>query len=379
MNLWQKLTIGLGRYAASAFFGLALLPDIGGAQPDKTPNSPLLKCWSRSSIVLPKNGIAADSDSVYFVSGDGKINAIDIKTGETTWSSEIGGNVSSEIIATKRSVYVVSTGTPGALKETASTFVRSLSRSTGLTNWSVELRFAEKYFAGETPAGIVVVASSGDIWTLNESDGTIVWKTGFSGALSASPKFGESGIMIGTTAKKVEVYSAADGRKISSMDLQFIPALVGNGTSSAAVYADERGGVYSSEIDSGDRNWKFKAGGRAADMQTIDGKILVASADNFVYFMSADYGNILWKRRMPGRIANGGVIGKRLAAFTVIGERSAYMVDLDNGRIVDQIALAGDDAFLLTPIRANGEYVIAATANGVVAYSTLCGQAKIAK
>ncbi|HLA96222.1 MAG TPA: PQQ-binding-like beta-propeller repeat protein [Pyrinomonadaceae bacterium] len=357
---------------ALALLGSVLLPNTGTAQAEKAPNSPLIKCWSHPANVLPHNGIATDSDNVYFVSGENKVNAIDVKTGETVWSSEVGGNLISEIVVTNRSIYAVSAGA----SETGPTFLRSLSRSTGLTTWSVELRFAEKYFIGETTAGIVVAASNGDIWTINEGDGTMKWKGAFTGTLSAPPRIGKAGIVIGTTAKKVEVFAAADGKRVRSMDVQFVPALVGNGTSSAAVYSDERGGVYSSEIDSGQRNWKFKAGGKIGDMLTFEWKILVSSADNFVYLMSADYGNILWKRRMPGRIANSGLIAADLAAVTVIGERMAYVIDLDSGRIVDQIALTGDDAFLLTSIRANGEYVIAATANGLTGFSTGCGKDK---
>ena len=129
----------------------------------------------------------------------------------------------------------------------------------------------------------------------------------------------------------------------------------------------------------GGKNWKFRAGGRVVYIRAVSDNVLLGSTDNFIYFMSVEYGNLLWKRRLPGRVANGGLVGRDLAVFTVVGDRSAYIVELEKGRLIDRLELSDEDAFLLTPIRANGKYLVAATANGISAFSTDCGKEKSGK
>ena len=107
-----------------------------------------------------------------------------------------------------------------------------------------------------------------------------------------------------------------------------------------SVYIDEKGNVFS--IDrKGSARWKFKAGGRIIFVKAVGDNLLLGSVDNFVYFMSAEYGNLIWKRRLSGRIASGGVIGDARAVFTVVGDRSAFVIELDDGRVVDERFLLG--------------------------------------
>ena len=72
-------------------------------------------------------------------------------------------------------------------------------------------------------------------------------------------------------------------------------------------------------------------------------------------------------------------IGNDLAVFTVVGDRSAYIVELERGRLIGRLDLAAENTFLLTPIRANGKYLIAATAGGLTAFSSECGNEKSGK
>lgn len=340
---------------------------------DKPDRTPFAKCWSRPASVVASAGIAADQVQGYFAADDGKVSAVDLKTGEIVWTTEVGGKVSSEILVTAKAIYAVSGTSQNAASAPNGSILRSLSRATGLANWSVQLPFTEWYFIGDTPAGIVVTSAKGDVWSMNEADGTVIWKSAVSGNVASSPRYGDEAIVIGTPPNKVEVLAVSNGIRLSSIQMKHTPTVVASLRSSTVVYADDRGGIYSSETG-GQQNWKFRSGGRIVYVRMIEDKILVGSADNFIYFIDVDYGNIIWKRRLPGRVAHGGIIGKDLAAFTVIGERSAFVIDLDTGRIVDQLTLTGDDAYLLTPIKANGIYLLAATATGISAFSSVCGK-----
>lgn len=349
---------------------------IVSAQPEKAP---LVRCWVRAASILSEAGIFADSSNAYFVVGESDLHAVDIRTGEIVWSTEIGGKILTSILATDRSLIVVSTGPETVPGNPGASIVRSMSSKTGIANWKRELPVAAHYFVGETRSGIAVVSSRSEILMLHEPDGTIVWSSSYNGRLVAVPEIGVEQVTIATAQKKVETFSATDGKRTGSFELKFVPVAVSLVGGSEAIYSDERGGVYSTNIDDSQRNWKFKAGGKVTALQTVGGKILLASVDNFVYLMSPDTGNIFWKRRMPGRIANMGMVSPKSVAVTIIGERSAFVIDADNGKFTDLITLNGDDAFLLTPIRANGTYLLTATVNGLSGFSTSCGQEKSGK
>ena len=216
-----------------------------------------------------------------------------------------------------------------------------------------------------------MVSSSGNVWFFDTAAGRLEWHSKARGGISSEPRINRDRILLAIDGRNVQEFSLEDGADINFVKVDGNPAFVGAGRSSAAVYSDERGNVHSINM-SGGKNWKFRTGGRVAFVRPVNGSVLLGSTDNFVYFMSVEYGSLLWKRRLPGRIANGGLIGTGLAVFTVIGERSAFVIELEKGRIVDRLDLGTEDAFLLTPLRANSRYLLAATASGISAFSTTC-------
>lgn len=356
---------------ATCFVVAAALPV--SAQTDaEPPITPLLKCWNRPSEISAVAGTAADSETVYFVTDKSTLSAVDIGSGEPVWSSEVGGSISTAILASGNAVYVVSTGEADAAKKKSA--IRAINRVSGITNWSVELPWAEEYFLGETAAGITVVASNGSIQTLRPSDGVYVWKTLFTGRPSATPDISSTEITIGVAGKKIEVFAPLEAKR--SIRIKSDSATIARALRGIAIYADDRGEIFSVDVSDSGRNWSYKTGGKITDITPVGGNVLVSSADNFVYLISIDNGHILWKRRMPGRIADVELVATDQAAVTVIGERSAFILEMDKGRVANQINLEGEDSFLTTPIRANGKYIVTATADGISAFSTECGTRK---
>lgn len=336
------------------------------------------KCWESTAAILPAAGIAADDTHGYFAVSAGKVIALDLESGEIAWTSEVGGNVRSDITVSDGVVFIVAFADDGESAAVRSPVLRALSAKTGLPNWSLELPNASRYFIEPTVDGLLAVSSDGTMFRLGRGDGRITWKSAASGPIAIPPRVNEDRVFVATTKRMVEEFELGNGRKVASVATEATPAFVGAGDDSTAVYSDPKGLVYSIKT-SGTKNWKFRAGGKIVVVKPVNDNVLLGSVDNFVYFMSVDYGNLLWKRRLPGRIANGALVRDNLAIFTVIGDSSAYLIELEKGRLVDQITLSGDDAFLLTPIRANGTYLLAATQNGMSAFSSSCGNEKSGK
>ncbi|HEX6280028.1 MAG TPA: PQQ-binding-like beta-propeller repeat protein [Pyrinomonadaceae bacterium] len=364
------------RLRAAAFSALVMLcvfgfVDATGQGDVESTSSKLTykKCWESPVEVLPVSGVTADNEHGYFVDRSGKLVALDLESGRIAWTAETGGMVRSDVIVSNgRALAVASPVWDGIL---ANPILRSFSSKTGLPRWNLELPRAEKYYLMVAGEGIAAVSDSGDLWLIDTADGRIEWHARARGRISSEPRIKENRVLLAIDGKNVQEFSLENGTSVSFVKVEGNPAFVGAGKSSAAVYSDERGNVHSINM-SGGRNWKFRVGGRVVYVRPVEGNVLLGSADNFVYFMSVEYGNLLWKRRLPGRIASGGLIGEGLAVFTVIGERSAFVLELEKGRIVDRLELGVDDAFLLTPIQANGKYLLAATANGLSAFSTAC-------
>ena len=340
---------------------------------ERSSETSFAKCWDVSTSVLSDQGISADETQGYFVSREGKIVAIELTSGTVAWTAEVGGKPISELVLADGKIYAIAV--PVRESSASKPVLRAFSSKTGLSLWNIELPASNKYFLTGNGEDLAVVSSDGALWFMEAEVGRIRWTASASGSVSTQPRIEADRLLIAAGGKRVEEFSIESGAKIASVNVDGVPAFVGAGKSSAAVYSDDRGNVHSIRMGGG-KNWKFRAGGRVVYIRAVSENVLLGSADNFVYFMSVEYGNLLWKRRLPGRIASGGLINRDIAVFTVVGDRSAYIVELDKGKLIDRLDLVGEDAFLLTPIRANGKYLLAATANGLTAFSTDCEKEK---
>lgn len=325
------------------------------------------KCWAIPASIDPSAGLSADQSAGYFADSGGKVTAVELKSGNIEWSSEVGGAVLSNILVTDRSVFVAAkTGTDAVL--------RSLSLETGLPGWTVPLPVSERFEIRRGEGTIFVIAFSGEIIAISEADGSVKWKNAIAERLRSAYVGDDAVIILGESGRS-KILSPLDGSEQGQIALSSKDLSISIRGRSNILVTDERGSLTSLD-PAGRRNWRFKSGGRIGFLRLIDDKALVGSADNFVYQIDTDRGNVIWKRRLPGRVANGGLINDEQAVFSVIGERTAYILDIKNGRVVDLLALTGEDSFLFTPIRANGAYLLAGTSNGIAAFSRGCAETK---
>jgi outer membrane protein assembly factor BamB len=341
---------------------------------EEEPAAPAFsKCWAISTSILSEQGVSADDSQAYYVTQEGKIAAVEFRTGTVAWTSDVGGKPLSELVLADGHLYTIAT----PIRETTNPkpILRAFSSKTGLSLWNVELPAAERYYLTSDGINLAVVSSAGSIWLIESESGRIRWSSSSAGVISSQPRIEAGRLLVAVNVKRVEEFSIETGSKVASAEVDGVPAFVRAGQSSAAIYSDDRGNVHSIQMGGG-RNWKFRAGGKVVYIRSVGDNVLLGSADNFIYFMSVEYGNLLWKRRLPGRVANGGLVSSGLAIFTVVGDRNAYIVELEKGKLIDRLELSNEDAFLLAPIRANGKYLIAATANGLTAFSPDCGKRK---
>lgn len=334
-------------------------------------SDPLIKCWSRSVSVSKIGGLSINSSYAYILSTESRIIAFDLRSGELSWATEIGGTERSELLSTERFIVIVTSRRNDNGEYKGAAQIRVLDSTTGLVKWSRELSEATKFYLGKTSKGLVVISNEGGIWLLDDQTGSIVWQRSFEGGLSATPRIGENGISIGTNNKRIQVFDVANGDISGDLPLEFKVDKIGDLVDSQLLFSDNRGTVFSTDRN-GNINWRFRAGGRIAELLAMDNDVLVASADNFVYLMSAGYGNIKWKRRLPGRLLHGIQIEKELAVFTVVGDESAYLIDLSKGKIIKLLALSEGADFLPISMKSKNGYLVMPTQKGMIAFSSTC-------
>ena len=94
-------------------------------------NDSMVKCWAYREPVSTVGGLLVDDTSVYGVTAEERVVALDRKSGEVIWTSEPGGGVALPIRSFNSSLIVVSkTASPDG-KPRAS-FIRSISKATGM-------------------------------------------------------------------------------------------------------------------------------------------------------------------------------------------------------------------------------------------------------
>lgn len=353
----------------SLLFSLALAlgsSDLS-AQTASSDNMSLKKCGEYKVEGLSENTLASDGQKVFFGTENGSILAVDPAAASSLWTTELGGEIVSNLLVADASIFVVTNPLASEGTSTGFSILRSLSKETGITNWSMRLPFSERIYLGSVRNSVIAVGREGLIVAVEMQTGSPIWKAQFSGAVTALPYFSASGIVFGTSEKRVVLISIEDGKELARNFGPFVPtAVVASGDS--LVVGDERGNVALIKAAGGKPVWKFKSGAGISHVAVSRKGILVTSRDNFIYLISMYNGDVIWKRRMPGRIIDSLLVAEHLIFSRVYGESSAFLIDLENGKITDRLTQNEKNYIQQVPVLIGNSKIVLATAVGLELY-----------
>ncbi len=336
----------------------------------------LVQCWSYREAVSVNGGLLVDNMNVYTVDAQERVVALDRKNGSVTWTSELGGSVVLPIRSINSTIIVVTrTNSPNA---SGTAFIRAISKATGITNWVSQLPSAQSYKLAGDERTIFVLAQDGPLVAVEPSNGAVRWSRDGSAFAGKESYLGANWIVRNKGPKTIEVVSLETWRTLGILQLSLLPKVVVSGRDGVLVAGDSRGNLESISLDRLSKNWKYKAGGAISHLILRDGNVIAASADNFVYSLSLSSGNVEWKRRMPGRVSSIGTLADSRLALTVVGEKTAYILDLSDGKFGDRVALGGDEEFVGYPLAGDDRFIVALTNQGVTAFSAGCAARKAA-
>lgn len=337
------------------------------------------RCWAYPTTDLG-SAIASDGTHIFTGGGAAKIESLTLD-GKKIWSSELGGTISSNLLSTQKGL-VLATSTERAAGEKATSILRSLSKETGITNWSVKLPDAERFLLGQNSAAIIVVSKNGMIQSIDSGDGSVKWKREIADGFAAEPVFSSTKVIVAGKANQIFSIALATGEIESMRKSLYAVTSLSELPSGEIVVGDERGNV--STLNGTDKPlWRFKSGGEISRIFTSGENILATSHDNFIYLLMARNGDVDWKKRLGGRVLQLANIGDRYVLTMSFEEDNVILTDLVTGKVAGQLVLGESEKLVAQPVSANGS-IFMLSDRAVYSYSIgICGDkdspAKVAK
>ncbi|MDQ3489657.1 MAG: PQQ-binding-like beta-propeller repeat protein [Acidobacteriota bacterium] len=335
-----------------------------------SPTVSLNKCWAYPIESVQYKFLASDNQLIFIAIEDGSVQAIDSKTSGSIWTTDLGGGIVSNIAINETNVFVATNSIAG--KDAAApeaSILRSLSKKTGITNWSIRLPFSAEMVLGGARGRIIAAGSEGTITALDNKTGNIDWKAPLSGQLSAALYFSSDTITYGTDQNEIVSISAETGERIFRRPVKFRPTAIAYLSENKIVTGDERGNVALINTLNGQSVWEFKSGAGISAISTSGSGLVVTSLDNFIYMISPKNGDVIWKRRMPGRILHGVLVTDNFVFALIYGESSAYLIDTKKGKLIDQLVQTDKNYQNRAPLLVNDSNIVFATADGVESHS----------
>ena len=325
------------------------------------------------------DALVADEDRIYVGTADGRVQALELKISSSVWRTELGGEIVSNMVTSEIGTVVVSNPVKTAESVPSESVLRSLSKETGVPNWTVRLPFSEYFFLGKVNGSIAVVGVEGWIAAFDSQSGRVLWRTPVPARITTRPAFSSYGIAFGTREKQIFIVSPETGEIVFKGATEFIPTAITIPSDEVLVVGDERGNVASVGIPAGKNIWKFKSGAGISFVSVSKEGLIVTSLDNFIYSIWMYNGDVIWKRRLPGRVTEGVMIADGLVMALIYGENSAFLIDSKKGKIVDQLPQSDKNFVNQVSVPAKESKLLVTTPDAVIMYALKGCEQKIGK
>jgi outer membrane protein assembly factor BamB len=315
-------------------------------RPDEVVVTPAV-CWKYRSTGLMSNGPAIDVSNLYVAEEGGRVSAVSLANGTRIWSTEVGGENRSNIVVAGTNIYLASSEGQNRLR------IHSLSTSTGIPNSEIEIPFSEDIKLISAAGKLIVLSSEGSITAYSFGSYHQEWQLIIPRISLETTLYAANRLYLASSDKKLHSIDVESGVEADVINAKNDVTAIGI-VDGSVVFGDSRGNLIRQNRSG--RSWRFRNGAKIVSIGVTDRGIVAASADNFVYLVSSYYGDIRWKKRMPGRVSSL-VIDDDLIAVQTVGEASSALLNLESGKMVGQVTIADDEAFIRSPAVAEGKLI----------------------
>jgi outer membrane protein assembly factor BamB len=326
------------------------------------------KCWEYQSEKILNLKYASDKGLTFVTSLPDTIQTININTGEALWKSSLGGEIVGEIIVNKNNIIVLSEAAPNDTEEIGRVkrSLISLNPISGITNWKTTINSTGKISLYSLENALVSV-ENGIIRLINLQNGETFHEFEIQGEISAVYHFNTS-LIFGTVEKKIVFFSIADGKFTKEIPVSEIPTRIFISDNENVIWADKKGTTQFVNAATQKIIWKKRFGGEVSSITKTANGILISSFDNFIYLVDIKTGKVKWRKRLSGRIIDEPLAVDNIVVVFAYGDLTGLILDLRDGKVVDQIILSDANQFIGKPIFLNN-LLIFPTLKGLFAFS----------
>ncbi len=358
------------RFSAICLSGVVLffsLAEIFGQEKIKFAE-PFRKCKVFGTNSGFSQTIASDNESNLIYSEDKySLISVNLETNLENWKSQTVGKLDKIVISDKDSLFYISSSENEKQKMTY--FLNSLSIKTGITNW--QKKFVENVRLNQTENEDLIFLIKEDMFLLaiEKNTGKTLWANTMQDKILSAKSETDGQINI-LTKDKLLNFSIRSGELINDIKLNknsVNNSLVRNSYLLLGYPTGEFIKV-SAENDKNEVVWRIKTGGGITDLIEVKDEVLVTSLDNFLYLYSIDSGKLKWKRRVGGRINIKPLIYDNHAIVLNSAENSASIIELREGKVINQIRIEDNNNFSGPPIILGG-YFIFQTFKGIYLFT----------
>ena len=365
---------------------------------------PLKVCWKLENEKFLNKTVASDKNNYFYVAG-GIIKSLNSETGEKRWETDLGGEIISTPYIDGENVYVVSKlkeeqNEEFTFNEVSTNYdvstnynekniiVRSLNTSSGVTIWQTNLKTdvnPEQIFLYIYKSTLLIVDENGNLYSICRDNGIFKWRKRLGAKLSALPYFYADKAVLGTFEKQLLIFNLSENEtyiKIKKVKLDTIPtaiSLINN--EETLIIGDQIGIVSTIKVEKTDYgiskkkkkekndSWEFRLGGAVSNISVTPKGLLITSLDNFAYLISEKKGNLIWRKRLAGRISDKLLVLDNYALITTIARPIISVVELSAGKLINEIILEGEDFVTANPIKTQYK-IIVPSSKGLYAFSS---------
>lgn len=339
--------------------------------------SPFQKCWELPEETVTQ--VASDNaNQIFLPIKNGKIKAID-KRGKESWESDLGGEfiflrmyrdrdlLAATLIKDVKASVV--TGQP-ALSRFSLT---SINPETGLTKWRYEFEAEEpvEFILDDRNPFLLISQNNtnqtSELKAVSVSDGKFLWEKVLDFKTGTFHFSFDNRVFVSSDSHLIFLVSLrgvnpepfrTDAREISAA----------GANDSFVLFGDSKGNLFLVDRQSKETKVKLRLGGAVSGVVPYKQNFIVSSVDNFIYFLSPDGKNLVWKRRLPGRITEKPkILGEAVVTYST-GDNFIRFLDIEDGKIFNQIALS-DGEIITGGVVLFEDLVVAVTAGSVHAFS----------
>jgi outer membrane protein assembly factor BamB len=330
---------------------------------------PFKKCWAYGNNNGLSRIIASDNELNLILTIDNySLVSINPKTNLENWKSATGGKLEAETFADDSNLFFI-TSFEDENKERTFT-LNSVSLKTGITNWQKKLDdYSTLKLNGVKERDFIYLTADGKSFlAVSKTDGETIWVKEFSSPFVSVEilKSEKSEELFFLLEDRLIRASAGSGEIFEEINLKKsgIRNSVLRDRYLFAGYATGEIAKINTKGNKIEILWKIKAGAGITGIEEFQNEVLVTSLDNFIYLFSGDSGKLKWKKRAAGRIYIKPLVFDNFALVVSAGDNSTSIVDLRDGKAVNQIPLEADNYFS-GGTSINGAFVISQTYKGI--------------